>query len=290
MNTKAILCMVATATMLVCISATHVTFTPPIISDDFSAQISVTEFPGPETDSIFMWSDSHSNKFLSLTNETVGDSNFTVPVFDLHIYQTSENYVYSSVLSQCQVNTEVNGSFPSLFKWLSMATFEGQTMVYDQLVDVWVLNLNGGDMVLSLYAVGSIPVRLSQFVAGGGMGDNLTLIMDFNEFNPTAPNSAVFNIPAYCSATDQLTHAFGVTADGARTPLQHRVRSALMGQAFIHWECDICKAAAETIISLGCGAGSAVCGPFAEVCEAMCEGGCTAAGCSDWACKKFHFC
>jgi len=278
---------IAVVVLLSVSAAAAASNTPPIISDDFTAKISVVEFLGsnrsPQTNSIMMFSDSQNNRFLSVSDEAVSGSNSAVPVYDLHLYQTGANHVYSSARSKCNSNTEVNATFPAMFKWLRDATFEGQTMVHSQLVDVWVLNLNDGEMVLSLFAAGNIPVRVSQFVNAAD-GHSTTVILEFNEFVAAVPDSSTFAVPAYCSVPKAPLFS------GARTRIAYRVHAAMEGNVGIHWECDICKIAAETIISMGCGAGSAVCGPFAEVCEEMCEEGCMVASCTDRVCKKFGFC
>ncbi len=47
---------------------------------------------------------------------------------------------------------------------------------------------------------------------------------------------------------------------------------AAMSNAVKIWgECGACKIAAESLISVGCGAGSGACGPFEPACELICE-------------------
>jgi len=275
---------VLTVAMLCSIVAAAV-HPPPVIPDDFTAHITVQEFTGPKkasAASMVMFSDSQNKRVLSVTNEMVGDSGLTAFVHDLHLYQTAENYVYSSALSQCTSKTEAKAAFPVLFNWLTRATFGGQTTVANRLVNVWVLNDKKKDVVLSLYAAGNTPVRLTQFVGAA----NTTVVLDFDAFVEAVPDSNIFAVPEFCPKPQATIFA------AVRTRTAHLVHAAMIGDGplGIHWKCDICKIAAEAIISAGCGAGSAVCGPFAEVCEAMCEDGCTAAGCGDWACKKFGFC
>jgi len=253
---------------------------PPKISNDFTATIVVTESTAQKTESgsIVISSDSQTGRILSVTTELVGDTTLSATVVDLHLSQPGVNYVYSNALSQCTSNYELNAAFPSLFKWLTAATFGGKTTLSNRLVDSW--SLNNGEMVLTLYVVGNVPVRLVQSVSRM----NSTLTLDFSSFVSGVPNAAVFAVPAFCPKPD--TSLF----PAARTRMAHRVHTAMNGILGIHWKCDICKIAAEAIISAGCGAGSAICGPFAEVCDSMCEDGCMVAGCSDRACKKFHFC
>ncbi|KAJ5067802.1 mammalian ependymin-related protein [Anaeramoeba ignava] len=63
-------------------------------------------------------------------------------------------------------------------------------------------------------------------------------------------------------------------------------------------ECDVCVDAAETVFELGCGAASsaisALCGPFAAVCEAALDYGCSEVvshyDAAKWACTEVGFC
>jgi hypothetical protein len=55
-------------------------------------------------------------------------------------------------------------------------------------------------------------------------------------------------------------------------------------------ECGGCKIAVETILQVGCGAISSVCGPFEPACELVCDGSCHVADCSTWSCCKIHAC
>jgi len=288
MNAKLVCAVMA---LVVCVNAGA--FTPPAISNNFIADITVTEWPGPEVDEIVVWSDAVNQRFLSLTNETV--DGLTLPVYDLDFYNRPagqpNEYVYAVPLSQCTVSNTQNTQFPSLFSWVSESTYEGQTMVYDQLVDVWTLNRNNGQFIMSLYTTGSgadvVPVRLSEFIYDQN-STSLTLVLDFNSFSAVQPSAEVFTVPSYCGK--QLTAAADAVLPLVRSTAATKAIAVMSGNLGIHWECDLCKAAAETLISVGCGGGSALCGPFAEVCEAMCEDGCMVASCSDWACKKFGFC
>jgi hypothetical protein len=259
---------------------------PPSISEDYTAVVVASEYPVGGRETVNIWSDSVEGRYLTASNETVGP--FRLPVFQLHIDgdDADATYEYAPALSQCTA-VAVNGSLPSLFGWLPAASFEGQTIVNERLTDIWLLNLKGGAFVLTLYvdsAATGVPVRFTQWQSSSK--SNSTLIFDFVEFDASRPDAARFDVPVYCPQP-----AASSKRSATRSTLVNKFHNGLaQAQSLIHWKCDACKAACEVVISVACSGGASLCGPFEPACEALCEDGCYAADCSEWACKKVGFC
>jgi len=297
-----------TAAVVVLLALGSAAINPPTISDSFSAVVQATEFPGISTDTVMLWSDASTQSLLSETNETVDGQ--LVPTFDLHLYPTKENFVYTTAVSPPQCSSKhVNGSFPSFFQWVNngLTKFEGQTILNGQLVDLWVLNVNNGDLVLSLWVMPgtSTPAQLSVWIEG--RVHNRTLVLAFSEWQPNTPPPAVFAVPQFCpippeTNTDREDDA---RDDGpSNSALSQSLAMRSIGRAIdaisatvigtegpgVDWQCDACEVAVEAVIFAGCTGGSAACGPFEPACDILCEGGCMAAGCSEWACTQAGFC
>jgi len=127
-----------------------------------------------------------------------------------------------------------------------------------------------------------VPVKLNIWIAGAN-NDSTVLDLVFSEWWSQDPYGPEFTVPAICPANPVSKKPV------MKNTMATRILSTV-SQVGIHWKCDACKIAVETLISAGCDAGSAICGPFVAACDLICDSGCEAAGCSDWACTKIGAC
>jgi len=278
---------------------------PPQIPSAFTVTITATVEDTTSTVEVF--TDSLNGRLLTRSTEKLTNGSAVVSVLRImNKYDESKlgatEYVYTAAPhASCSISgTGAAAPVTSLFAWLADATYAGQEEVTlasgkQVMTDMWTRTIESdvaeGKHFMSLFVMdGDVPVRMTT-----STGAELL----FDDFAAGVEDESVFAVPASCARSARAAASCPMAAAAAKPSKElsfvrpgavHTAVSLMSGNLGIHWKCDLCKIAAESLISVGCGGGSALCGPFAEVCEEMCESGCMAASCSDRVCKMFNFC
>jgi len=110
-------------------------------------------------------------------------------------YNVGKEIEFTPKTSECNISPKEDNFF-DLLNWVRVATYAGQAPVAGEIVDSWKLESETVKLQLDVSSDG-IPKRLVVRTPDND-NDFTTLVMLITEFDNSAPDSAMFNVPDYC--------------------------------------------------------------------------------------------
>jgi len=116
--------------------------------------------------------------------------------FSLYRYDLEEQFTITSSDPTLCNTTKLSGSMPSLWGWLSMATYAGSFSVFGQNLNFWTASIAGVVLNLGVTSTSpNTPVIFERKIP------TQTLGFYFKNFYVGPPNSKYFDVPSLCKSS-----------------------------------------------------------------------------------------
>jgi len=131
-------------------------------------------------------------------NKAVEDFAFDGPnavdLYFLERYDLHLDFELNRKPRQCNA-TSVTGNMPSVWGWISMATYQGKIFINNRLYDVW--SYTAGGVTLTIAVDPSSPNTPRYFERKTSTED---VAVHFDSFETNKPHDSWFNIPSICQS------------------------------------------------------------------------------------------